>query len=173
MRQSLILDFDMQFLSEITVGVLDRHLDRIRGRSPEEWDPSDLQDSYEDRVGLGFFACQNYQSRMIGEVRDKGHRARCLALGPKHHSGYTIAAGIHSAANYVKHGYEPLKSPDSIACLTAFGVWRPNEADEDDRYNYPMTNLLGAMVEPAPARFSNLLPLLEQWRDAVKAAREA
>ena len=163
----------MPFLKEITVGGIDRDLDRIQKGPHEPWDdPGDLQDSYEDRVGLGFFACQNYQSRLIGELRDNGYRARCLAFGPKHRSGYTIASGIHSAANYVRHGYEPLESKDSIACLKAFGVWPPNEAQEDDRYSQPMTTLLETMVEPAPARFSNLLPLVEQWRNALLASDE-
>jgi hypothetical protein len=110
-RRGLILDFDMPFLREITVGVIDRDLDRIQRGPHEPWDD--------------------------------------------------------------RNGYEPLESKDSIACLKAFGVWPPNEAQEDDRYSHPMTTLLETMVQPAAPRFSNLLPLVEQWRDALLASDES
>lgn len=165
-----LCDYDLNFLEEIT-DLLDKRLDRLHKEAGEHDDPDGwgIFDRMEHTIGVGLVVCQNYLTEIIGAA-DPARKTRCLALGPRHRLGHSIAEVVNAASNYVKHHPEPLVRKSNIAILESFGVWKRDPMQQGGKYDYPMGNLFFEVLDPAPDRFSTLLALLAQWRDAVIAA---
>jgi hypothetical protein len=162
-----LVDYDLQFLDELTA-LLDRRLDELEREMDGHPDPDawGFLDSWDATAGLGFVACQNYLTAVVG----KGSKKACLPLGPTHAAGDSIASIVNAGANYVKHHAEarPLDDLHLVAVMHRLNVWEWNASQErDGAISYPMGNLLFEALKPAPRRFGELLPLLERWRDAV------
>ena len=168
MHYRQMFDFDLSFLEEM-VAVLDRRLQRLDREIKDHPDPDGwgLLDRSDYATGVGFIVCQNYLTAVIGEDFDK---KRSLALGPVHARGVTIASAIWAGANYAKHRPEGEPHHETVDTLRAFGVLAADPPESGRNYDYPLANLLYELLTPQPIRFATVLPLLEQWRDAVFAA---
>jgi hypothetical protein len=73
---------------------------------------------------------------------------------------------INAAANHWKHRSQwCLDSPSKKAIRTIETIER---LGVDLRSPYPVATMLHVILSPQPAHFSNLLPMLVQWRDTVR-----
>ena len=152
-----IADYELNVLATLT-DALDTLLAELERESHESPDPDGCFDAMEGAVGLGFAACQQYMSATFNFLKVGGKKT-AFEFGPKHQSGRPIARIINDAANLWKHGDEigDERTRQTKAALEAVCALDPG-----DSY------LLGALrelVKPAPTRFTNVLPLLEAWRD--------
>lgn len=194
-----LCDHEFEFLSE-SASVIDCDLEVLGKEIGEHHDPDGwgLISSFESRVSLGLVACQLYLAAIIGSGKPLGFAARdalgadnanatekarkglrrqrqkrkldCLALGPRHSKGRSIAEIVHAAGNYVKHSPEEDIHTSTKQVLAPFRIWRDDTSDPEDTFDYPMTNLLSDLVKPRPHRLAPLVALLEQWREAVIAS---
>lgn len=161
-----VIDFELNFLWGL-VRVLDGHLADLEehGRQSGDPDQSGFLDSMEHTTGFAFVACQRYLTAIAGELRVA--KADALDAGPVHGSGRTVASLVNHGANYWKHVEE--WSPDAsergwdrtLAAVVALA---------NDRSDYPLISFLSELVAPAQSRFGALVPRLEEWREAVRAA---
>ena len=170
-----LADHELEFLGEF-VEVVDHRLDSIEREIAAHHDPDSygLIDVWESTSRIGFVLCQNYLYDVLGR-REGRERQRCFDLGPSHARGVSYAAIINAAGNFVKHHQEaePLNRRH-IDVLRRLGVWGRAYVDEDrgrieldEPIDYPMGNLFHTMMDPTPNRFVHVMPLLQQWRDAV------
>lgn len=105
-------------------------------------------------------------TKLLRQQRQK-RKLDCLALGPKHSSGRSVAEIVHAAGNYVKHRPEEDIHVSTKQVLAPFRIWRDDTSDSEDTFDYPMTNLLWELVKPGPHSLAPLVALLEQWRETV------
>ena len=158
-----VLDFDLEVLRDL-VQLLDRRLEQLDEEVAILPDPdgSGIFDSADYLVGLGLVACQGYLAATYGFLRIGKQEA--LKKGPMHRSGYTIAELVNHGANFWKHRDEWPVDPNkagqehTLAAMAALGC---------GGQDYPLTNLLAAIVLPTHGRLQALLSHLEAWRDAL------
>jgi hypothetical protein len=120
-------------------------------------------DEAEHVCGQGFVACQTYMAETFGHLDVP--KAKALAVAPQ-----TTAALISHAANLWKHRGEwrlKNRAPASkrqqektIAALATVGV-------AVETADYPLTDILAALVAPASWALTPLVPKLEAWRDGL------
>lgn len=160
-----VLDYDFETLREIAL-VLDARLDSLE-RDIARYDDADaFGDTAEGLCGIGFVACQQYMASTASWLRIE--KTKALHCGPVHKCGDTVASLVNHAANYWKHGDEwalgksekqMAKTQDGLEAILA-----------DVEGGYPLTVILARLVGPSKTwRFRELLPLLTDWRDDMKA----
>jgi hypothetical protein len=160
----MILDFNLDFLKD-AVALIDPRLEYLDGEIKASPDPDQfgILDQREYLIGFGFVACQTYLTAVLG--RGKMSKREAFALGPKHRTGRYMAELMNAAANHWKHSPEWLvdlpttRSAQTLGAISSLGV--------DIKGPYPLANTLFEILTPNQARFSNLIPLLKQWRDAL------
>lgn len=154
-----IFDFDLESLQEI-LHVLDTQLETINSEAANypDADSFGTYDGVEPIIGLGFVACQQYLASTYGYL--KVEKGQALLVGPAHRSGMSVAEIINHSANFWKHHEEGIRGTTERA-LQHLGF--TSETD------YVLSNVLADVVSPEPACFRSLVPLLEAWRDALRA----
>jgi hypothetical protein len=162
--QQGIHDYDMRLLSRLLTGV-DQQLDEFETefQSMEEADMFGAYDWAEHVAGVGFVACQTYITATYPMTRVSKDVA--LGSGPVHSSsGRTVARILNAAANFWKHNPEwPLQNNDARhnAIRAAFeDLGFPADGE------YPLSGILTELTG-GHARFTYILPFLEQWRDSL------
>jgi hypothetical protein len=96
-------------------------------------------------------------------------KSKALTFGPSHKSGKRVVAIINHAANYGKHhdAWSLDRSPDKANSIEATFNDVGFSVDDD----YPLSNILAALVNPEPVAFTPLVAKLTTWRDDLRAAR--
>jgi len=159
-------DFDLGFLRDL-VQLLDRQLDQLEQEAAALPDPDGfgVLESADYLVGLGLVACQGYLAATYGFLHIDKQKA--LKRGPMHRSGYTIAELVNHGANFWKHRDEWSVDPNKAAQERTLAALATLGCGAQD---YPLTNLLAALVLPTHDRLQALLSHLEAWRDALAGA---
>jgi hypothetical protein len=157
-----VIDPSMPILREV-LDVLDRHLADVYVQAEQSRDPITfgVVDRIDWIVGFGFTACQTYITE-IGATHTRGwHPADLRKRGPVHTCGHHIATLVHEVANHWKHRYEEKVSKNREIALSSllggFSRWD----------GYDCYFALETLLAPNPPRFEHLVPLLEEWRDAL------
>jgi hypothetical protein len=143
-------------------GALDELLDEIHASCRRSRDPDQvgLFDEVEATAGEGFGLCQQYMAQR------RGTRPSAVAYGcGPLHAGLHTARIINAAANYWKHRGEWNYCPDA---------WTQQQRATADVVmtaggcgGYPLSCLLASLTYQAPARFAEILPLVDEWRRAL------
>ena len=162
----MILDFDLDFLRS-AVSLVDESLERLDGETDASPNPDafGIFDEVEYITGFGFVACQTYATAAASRSKLKNKKREALELGPKHRTGRSMAELINAAANHWKHSPEwSLDAPttqakQTLEVISSLGI--------DTNGSYPVANMLYEILTPHPARFTNLIPFLKQWRDEL------
>jgi hypothetical protein len=161
----VVADSDLDLLTELLT-VIDRQLDVILDdwQDASEADEFGYFDRAEHITGLGFVACQAYMTATYGFLNMP--KSTAVAAGPSHRTGQRVVAIINHAANYWKHHEEwhldrNQANQDRIrAAFDAVGF--PVDLD------YPLSGVLTELVDPQPAAFMPLVPMLAAWRDDIR-----
>lgn len=169
--QGQLLDFPMNFLKEAT-GLIDKYLENLDERKENCPDPDSfgLYDDGEHITGLGFVVCQYYITAIYSFYKE--NKPIALKCGPKHYTGLPFAELINACANYWKHHEEWRGVPkeqlrsDSAKTIKAMKSLGIKVAEG----YYPLHNALCKLLGSPPYRFNALLPLLKEWREAVRQA---
>lgn len=162
----MFLDFDLNFLNGAAT-LVDASLDHLEGKADTSPDPDTfgIFDEMEYITGFGFVACQTYATAVMSRGKFKGKKREALAFGPVHRTGQPIIQLINAAANHWKHSSEwSLDTPSTqtkqtLEVISSLGV--------DSSRSYPIANMLHQILAPHPARITNLIPFLTQWRDIL------
>jgi hypothetical protein len=160
----MIIDFDLDFL-QAAAALVDTRLERLDTQAEASPDPDafGIFDQVEYLTGFGFVACQTYITTIAS--RRKLKKPEALALGPKHRTGRSMAQLTNAAANHWKHSAEwsldalTAQAKQTLEVISSLGI--------DTNGSYPVANTLYEILKPHPVRFSNLIPFLTQWRDAL------
>ena len=181
--QGQLLDFPMNFLKEAT-GLVDKYIENLDERKENCPDPDSfgLYEDGEHITGLGFVACQYYITATYSFYKNYDYhnytekKPVALKRGPKHCTGSPFAELINACANYWKHHEEwqgvPEKqlrsdAAETIKAMKSLGIKVAGGY-------YPLHNAFCKLLGSPPYRFNALLPLLKEWREAVRqAAKEA
>ena len=156
--------FDLSCLND-AAALVDSKLELLDQRAKQSLDPDSdgIYDRAEYLVGFGLVACQTYLTASISmSGRD---RDGALNLGPSHECGHSVAKLVNAVANYWKHAPEwtyPLSRREQATAdlIGSLGV-------DIDR-SYVMVNALSEIVRPCEHRIRYVLPLLSQWRGALR-----
>jgi hypothetical protein len=159
----IVLDLDLGFLEEVLT-VIDAQLARLFQESTESEDPVafGVSDRIEYTVGLGFTACQQYLTAVLGGCRVP--KSVALNCGPYHGTGKPIAAIVNAAANYWKHSSEWTDPPSNRAKQTLHAL---RITGVDVKQPYAVGNVLHVLLSPLPLRFERIVPFLVEWRNEV------
>ena len=162
----MIIYFDLDFLRH-AAALVDSSLERLAREADTSPDPDSFGvfDQMEYVAGFGFVACQTYATAKVGERKLK--KGEASALGPRHRTGRPMVQLINAAANYWKHSPQwSLDAPTpqakrTLEAISSLGV-------DTKRDQYPIAHTLYEILTPHPARIASLIPVLIQWRDALR-----
>ena len=154
-----VFDFYLEFLTD-SVEFLDRQLVRLDQEIQASPDPDGLGlfDRYEQVIGLGLVACQQYITATrttIGAPKEK-----VFNYGPHHRTGFQIASIINAGANFWKHSKEWDNGTDGARTRKDL-LSLVDDLDQP----YALTNIFHELLSPLPLRFERVVPFLVNWRD--------
>jgi hypothetical protein len=160
----MVVDFYLDFLQD-AVALVDTRLECLDAQAEASPDPDafGIFDRVEYLTGFGFVACQTYLTATVSRFKLKKFEA--LELGPKHRTGCSMAQLTNAAANHWKHSAEwslnalTTQAKQTLEVISSLGV--------DTTASYPVANAMHEILKPHPVRFSNLIPFLTQWRNAL------
>jgi hypothetical protein len=115
--------------------------------------------------GLGFVACQQYLNATYKHVSPSKKKKSAIRSGPKFSASLFCAEVVDAAANYWKHQgeWDGTGSQEKQTRAVLDSVFPSNK-------EWVMANVLYALLGgPEESRLCDILPLLKEWRDAVKS----
>jgi hypothetical protein len=162
-----VSDLEITFL-EKHLSLIDAQLDVIADDAKKVGDPDMFGhlDDAESLTGLGFVACQRFQTAVY--PHQKATKDAALSVGPSHDSGLTIAQIVNHAANYWKHEDEwRHESPTKQQQRTRAAIELLNGGATD----YPLSCVL-AEITGGDYHFCRLLPQLTIWYEQLCTTAE-
>lgn len=148
--------------------LLDGKIADINGQVANSRDPDSegLCDRGEYFIGVGFVALQQYLAETI--MFTGISKADALKLGPNHESGNTCVEIINSCANWWKH--EP-ESWDKNKVSRNGEKTRDHVLSVSESSDYALSNVLWSFCKGGELGFLSVIPVLEEWRNAVHENR--
>ena len=166
------VDSDLAFLRDL-FEMLDSKMRELQSRADQrpDDDSSGIYDWCDWLAGTGFVACQRYLAATYGPHGVAKEIA--LAIGPHHNRGKSIVDILNAAANFWKHqdewdiytvitrdvdalGKREQKTVDIIESVTPWS-------------DFTFANLLFELT--GEIQFARLIPMLEEWRRQLDAAK--
>ncbi len=161
-----IFDQSLNVLSEL-YDSLDEKLSNLSCATAELDDPDSwgIFDEMENLIGFGLVALQTYVTETATVLKLRKYTS--YEFGPKTESGVAKIEILNALANFWKHREEWIFDDEQKRKNAADRLFGEVGCSTD--MEYPISGVLTELLTPQEVRFSNLIPILSEWRnDMVK-----